>query len=138
MVNREGEEEILSPGSRLLLSQVGEKVFLKMGQRQVCRFSGLGGGQVSVKTKVAGRFCEDTEIAGDFVLHLMGLGGCIVNTCSDLGARLMWIQAWHLAFEDFLSSSMKWVCLLGKYLMRASSLLVRCRLKEVKVTSRCH
>lgn len=67
MVNREGGEEILSPRPRFLLSQVGE-MFLKMGQRQGCRFSGPGGGQVSVKTKVVGRFCEDAEIAGESVL----------------------------------------------------------------------
>lgn len=104
----------MSPRSRLFMSQVGEKEVKNIKREcdkgkfadlvtQVCV-----GGQVSLKTRVVGGFCEDAEIAGEFILHQMGLGGCIMVMCLDLGTRPIWIQAWHLCLGHSVSSSAKW------------------------------
>lgn len=113
MVTRGGEEGLLSPRSRLFMSQVGEKEVKKI--KRECdkgKFADLvtqvWRGQVSLKTSVVGGFCEDAESAGEFILHQMGLGGYIMVMCLDLGTRPIWIQAWHLCLGHSVSTSGKW------------------------------
>lgn len=87
-----GEEKLLSSVSRLLMSLVGEMKIKKWGSAggDKDKFADLVA-QVEEKShlrqKSLGRFCGDAQIVGEFVLHLMG--GCMVNTYSDLSARLI-------------------------------------------------